>query len=86
MSRYHPVRRIRGPTDPGFIVLDARPQNLILHGPLRENIELGSVVALDISKRCSRGVAHQPPSTAEFKERVELYLYSPSGCLLPVVG
>jgi len=30
-------------------------------------------------KRAERGVEHLPPSTAEVKERVELYLYSTSG-------
>ena len=30
-------------------------------------------------KRPGRGVDHQPTSSAEFKERVELYLYSPLG-------
>ena len=30
-------------------------------------------------KRPTRGVYHPPPSSAEVKERVELYLYSPSG-------
>ena len=29
---------------------------------------------------------HPPPSSAEVKERVELYLYSPSGPLWPVLG
>ena len=33
-----------------------------------------------------RGVDHQPPSSAEVKERVELYLYSLSGPSLPVLG
>jgi hypothetical protein len=28
----------------------------------------------------------QPPSRAKVKERVELYLYSPSGSLWPVLG
>jgi len=28
-------------------------------------------------KRLGRGVDHPPPTSAEFKERVELYLYSP---------
>jgi len=30
-------------------------------------------------KRLGRGVSHPHPSSAEVKERVELYLYSPSG-------
>ena len=30
-------------------------------------------------KRPGRGVDHPPPTSAEFKERVELYLYSASG-------
>jgi hypothetical protein len=33
-----------------------------------------------------RGVDHPPPSSAEVQERVELYLYSPSGPLWPLVG
>ena len=37
-------------------------------------------------KRPGRGVNHQPPSSAEVKERVELYLYSPSGHSRPVLG
>jgi len=28
-------------------------------------------------KQPERGVAHPPPSSAEVKERVELYIYSP---------
>jgi hypothetical protein len=34
-------------------------------------------------KRPGRGVDHPPSSSAEVKERVDLYLYSPSG---PVLG
>ena len=30
-------------------------------------------------KRPGRGINHTPPSSAEVKERVELYLYSPLG-------
>jgi len=38
------------------------------------------------AKRPGRGVDHPPTSSAEVKERVELYLYSPSGSLWPVLG
>jgi hypothetical protein len=37
-------------------------------------------------KRPERGGDHPPPSSAEVKERVELYLYSPPGPLWPVLG
>jgi hypothetical protein len=37
-------------------------------------------------KRPVREVNHPPPSSAEFKERVELCLYSPSGPSWPVLG
>jgi hypothetical protein len=37
-------------------------------------------------KRPGRGVDHPPPSSADVKERVELYLYSPSGPSWPVLG
>jgi hypothetical protein len=37
-------------------------------------------------KRPERGVAHPTPSSVEVKERVELYLYSPSGPSWPVLG
>jgi len=42
-------------------------------------------------KRPGHGFDHPPPSSAEVKERVELYLYihpppSPSGSLWPVLG
>jgi len=33
-----------------------------------------------------RGVNNQPPSSAEVKERVELYFYSPFGPSWPVLG
>ena len=35
-------------------------------------------------KRPGRGVDHPPPFSAEVKERIELYLYSPSGTSWPV--
>jgi hypothetical protein len=37
-------------------------------------------------KQLGRGVDHPPPSSAEVKERVELYLYSHSGPSWPVLG
>jgi hypothetical protein len=37
-------------------------------------------------KRLGRGIDHPPPSSAEVKERVELYLCSPSGPSWPVLG
>jgi hypothetical protein len=37
-------------------------------------------------KRPGRAVDHPPPSSAEVKKSVELYLYSPSGSSWPVVG
>jgi len=37
-------------------------------------------------KRLRRGVYHPPLSSAEVKERVELYLYSLSGSSWPVLG
>ena len=37
-------------------------------------------------KWLGRGIDHPPPSSADVKERVQLYLYSPSGPLWPVIG
>jgi len=37
-------------------------------------------------KRPGRGVDHPPTSSAEVKERVELYIYSISGPSWPVIG
>ena len=37
-------------------------------------------------KRPGRGVKRAPPSSAEVEERVEVYLYSPSGPSWPVLG
>ena len=37
-------------------------------------------------KRPGRAVDHPPPSSAEVKQRVQLYLYSPSGPSWPVLG
>ena len=37
-------------------------------------------------KWLARGVEHVPTYSAEIKERVELYVYSPFGPLWPVLG
>jgi hypothetical protein len=37
-------------------------------------------------KRPGHGINHPPPSSVEVKERVELYLYSPSGPSWPLLG
>jgi hypothetical protein len=37
-------------------------------------------------KAPGRGADHPPPTSAEVKEKVELYLYSPSGPSWPVLG
>jgi hypothetical protein len=37
-------------------------------------------------KRPGRGVKHPPPSSAEVMEKVELYLYFPSGSSWPLLG
>ena len=37
-------------------------------------------------RQLGHGVDHRPPSSAEVKERVELYLYSTSGSSWPVIG
>jgi len=46
----------------------------------------GYRVSLPGVKRPGRGVDHPPTSSAKVKERVELYLYSPSGPSWPVLG
>jgi hypothetical protein len=43
-------------------------------------------VLLPGGKRPGRDVTHLPPSSAEVKEKVELYIYSPCGPSWPVVA
>ena len=47
-------------------------------GPTKPPIQWVPVPSRGV-KRPGRGVDHPPPSSAEVKERVELYLYSPTG-------
>jgi len=44
-----------------------------------------STVSYTGIKRLGQGAKHWPPSSSEVKERVEFYLYSPSGLSWPVV-
>jgi len=46
---------------------------------------MGTVPFLGV-KQQGHGVDRPPPYSAEVKERVELYLYSPSGPWWPVTG
>jgi hypothetical protein len=57
-------------------------------GPLAHpaSYTMGSTRSFPRVKRPRRGVDHPPPYSAELKERVQLYLYSPSGPSWPVLG
>ena len=46
----------------------------------------GYRVSLPGVKRPGRGVDHPPPSSVEVNERVELYLYSPTGSSWSILG
>jgi hypothetical protein len=54
-------------------------------GPIQNPIQWVSVLFPRI-KRPGRGVDHPLPLNAEVKERVELYLYFPSGLSWPILG
>jgi len=54
-------------------------------GPIHPPIELVPGLSPGV-KRPGRGVYYKPPSSAEVKERVEIYLYSTSGPSWPVTG
>ena len=47
------------------------------------SVGTGSFLGVNLSQR---GVDHPPSSSAEAKERVELYFFSPSGLSWPVLG
>ena len=54
-------------------------------GPLSP-LQIGCRVSFSGVKRPRRGVNHPTPSSADVKEGVELYVYSPSGPSWPVLG
>jgi hypothetical protein len=56
-----------------------------LWGPL-SLLHCGQRVALLGVKRRGRGFDHPPPTSVEVEERIELYLYSPSGPSWPLLG
>jgi len=59
------------------------PSRLAL-GPTQPPIQW--VLGLSQGKQPEHGVDHPPPSSAEVKDRVQIYLYSPSGPSWPVLG
>jgi len=74
---------IRG-SNPGggeiFRTLPDRPWGP--HSPLY----IGYHLVFQMVKRSGRGISHPPPSSAEVKERVQLYLYSPYWASWLVLG
>ena len=75
-----------GLSRPGII--DARARYRVAARPLRNTVlHNGYRVFSGVGvKRPGRGVDHPPTSSAEVKERVELYIYSSSGPSWPVLG
>ena len=55
-------------------------------GAHRASYIMGTTGSFPGVKWPGRGVYHSPPCSAEVKERVELYLYSPSGPPWPIPG
>jgi hypothetical protein len=66
---------VRGSNPCGGERFSTRPDWPWAH-PASYTIDTGSFLGV---KRPGRGVDHPPPSSVEVKERVELYIYSPSG-------
>jgi hypothetical protein len=78
---------------PEILPVESMNMRLLLY----KGVARGYKWALDIPKwilgllpghkgGAKRGAEHPPPSTAEVRERVELYLYSPTGSSWPVLG
>jgi hypothetical protein len=84
-SRYSDSLRagtVRGSNPGGGEIFRTHPHRP--WGP-RSLLYNGYRVSFQAVKWPGRGVDHPPPSSAEIKERVELYLYYPSGPSLPVL-
>jgi hypothetical protein len=74
---------VRGSNPSGGEILRSRPGWLWGPPSLLYN---GYRVSFPGVKRPGRGVDHPPSSSARVKERVKLYLYSPSGPSWPILG
>ena len=84
-SRYSDSLRagtVRGSNPGGGEIFRTHPHRP--WGP-RSLLYNGYRVSFEGVKWPGRGVDHPPPSSAEIKERVELYVYSPSGPSWPVL-
>jgi hypothetical protein len=83
-SRYSDSIRVGGLGDriPMGARFSIRVQTGPVAHPLSYTMGSGSFPGV---KRPARGVHLPPPSSTEVKERVELYLYFPSGSLWPVI-
>jgi len=74
-----------------FDVPTALSLNITVLWDVRPCLWASTCLRFDISywlclQNRGHGVDHPPPSSAEFKERVQPYLYSSSGLLCPVLG
>jgi len=63
----------------------AKVRNVLVY-PLIDLPHDGYRVCLEGAKRPEQGVDHPFPSSSEVKERLELYLYSPSGLSWYLLG
>jgi hypothetical protein len=81
--RYTSMGTVRGSNPGGGEIFRSRPDRPWGPPSLLYN---GYRVSFPGVKRPGRGVDHPPSSSARVKERVELYLYSPSGPSWPVLG
>jgi hypothetical protein len=77
------IATVRGSNPGGGKIFRSRPERPWGPPSLLYN---GYRVSFPGVKRPGRGVDHSPPSSDRVKERVELYLYSPSGPSWPVLG
>jgi len=76
----------------GWMVRGSNPVRAIFSAPVQTNpgahptSETMGAGSFPGAKRPWRGVEHPAPSSVKVKERVDLYLYSPSGTSRPVLG